>query len=153
MIRPFLTGLLVSALIVAGLMASVLTATILMAGAARAGEPPAKPARVTPVYEHALPDMPGKVIRGVLVEYEPGGKSAGHRHAASAFIYVTVLEGAVRSRINDGPVRTYRAGENFTELPGDIHAVSENASDTEPARLLAVFVVDADETRLTTPLD
>ena len=147
MIRMALAGMLVLTLLVGVLMAETLGVGTL--GAAWAGD---KPAKVTPVYEHALPNVPGKTVRGVLVEYEPGGKSAGHTHAASAFIYVTVLEGAVRSAVNDGPVRTYRAGENFTELPGDIHRVSENASDTEPAKLLAVFVLDTDETRLTTPL-
>ncbi|WP_420418015.1 cupin domain-containing protein [Pacificispira sp.] len=147
MIRMALAGMLALTLLVGVLMAETLGAGPL--GAAWAGD---KPAKVTPVYEHALPNVPGKTVRGVLVEYEPGGKSAGHTHAASAFIYVTVLEGAVRSAVNDGPVRIYRAGENFTELPGDIHRVSENASDTEPSKLLAVFVLDTDETRLTTPL-
>jgi quercetin dioxygenase-like cupin family protein len=63
-----------------------------------------------------------------------------------------VLEGAIRSQVNDGPVRTYKAGESFSELPGDRHSVSANASDTESAKLLAVFVVDTNETELTTPL-
>ena len=69
----------------------------------------------------------------------------------SAFIYATVLEGAIRSKVNDGPERVYRAGEGFAEMPGDRHGVSANASDTEPARLLAVFVVDTNEKNLTTP--
>jgi quercetin dioxygenase-like cupin family protein len=107
--------------------------------------------KVTLVYEHVLPNVPGKSIRGVLVEYQPGGSSPAHTHPNSAFIYATVLEGAIRSQVNDGPVTTYRAGESFSELPGDRHGVSENASTTEPARLLAVFVVDTDETTLTTP--
>jgi quercetin dioxygenase-like cupin family protein len=54
----------------------------------------------------------------------------------------------IRSKVNNGPEKVYRAGENFAELPGDHHAVSANASDTEPARLLAVFVVDTSETNL-----
>jgi quercetin dioxygenase-like cupin family protein len=109
-------------------------------------------ARVTLVYDHVLPNVPGKSMKGVLVEYAPGGTSPAHIHPRSAFIYATVLEGAIRSRVNDGPVVTYRAGESFSENPGDRHAVSENASPTEPARLLAVFVVDTDETNLTTDL-
>ncbi|MGH2396906.1 MAG: cupin domain-containing protein [bacterium] len=107
--------------------------------------------KVTLVYEHVLPNVPGKSIKGVLVEYQPGGSSPAHTHPNSAFIYATVLEGAIRSQVNDGPVVTYRAGESFSELPGDRHGVSENASTTEPMRLLAVFVVDTDETTLTTP--
>jgi quercetin dioxygenase-like cupin family protein len=78
----------------------------------------------------------------VLVEYGPGGYSPGHTHAKSAFIYATVLEGAIRSQINDGPVTTYEAGQSWSELPGDRHRVSANASETKPAKLLAVFVVD-----------
>ncbi len=109
-----------------------------------------KNAKVTLVYEHALPNVPGKSIKGVLVEYDPGGSSPAHTHPKSAFIYATVLEGAIRSSVNDGPIVTYRTGQSFSEMPGDRHSVSENASKTEPAKLLAVFVVDTDEKELTT---
>ena len=105
--------------------------------------------KVTLVYQHELPNVPGKSIKSVLVEYGPGGYTPPHTHAKSAFIYATVLEGAIRSQVNDGPVKTYTAGQNFTELPGDRHMVSANASDTEPAKLLAVFIVDTDEKELT----
>ena len=110
-------------------------------------------AKVTLVYEHALPNVPGKSIKGVLVEYGPGGTSSAHTHPKSAFIYATVLEGAIRSSVNDGPVVTYRSGQSFSEMPGDLHSVSENASKTAPAKLLAVFVVDTDEKELTTPYE
>jgi len=113
---------------------------------------PKEEAKVTLVYDHALPNVPGKSIKGVLIEYAPGGSSPAHTHPKSAFIYATVLEGAIRSQVNDGPVKTYHAGESFSENPGDRHAVSENASSTESARLLAVFVVDTNETTLTTPI-
>ena len=105
-------------------------------------------AKVTVVFDHALPNVPGKSMKGILVEYAPGGSSPAHTHPDSAFIYATVLEGAIRSQVNDGPVTVYRAGENFAEMPGDHHGVSANASDTEPAKLLAVFVVDTDETTI-----
>jgi quercetin dioxygenase-like cupin family protein len=107
--------------------------------------------KVTLVYDHVLPNIPGKSIRGVLVEYAPGGTSSAHTHAKSAFVYATVLEGEIRSQVNDGPVKVYHAGENFSENPGDRHSVSENGSSTKPARLLAVFIVDTNETVLTTP--
>jgi quercetin dioxygenase-like cupin family protein len=112
-----------------------------------------KDSKVTLVYEHALPNVPGKSIKGVLVEYGPGGTSSAHTHPKSAFIYATVLEGAIRSSVNNGPVVTYRTGQSFSEMPGDRHSVSENASETEPAKLLAVFVVDTDEKELTTPYE
>jgi quercetin dioxygenase-like cupin family protein len=107
-------------------------------------------AKVTVVYDHVLPNVPGKSVRGVLVEYEPGGKSPAHTHPNSAFIYATVLEGAIQSQVNDGPVKTYRAGESWSEFPGDHHKVSANASNTERARLLAVFVLDTNETEIAT---
>jgi quercetin dioxygenase-like cupin family protein len=119
--------------------------------AAPAQEASDSKSKVTLVYDHVLPNVPGKSIRGVLVEYAPGGSSPAHFHPRSAFIYATVLEGAIRSQVNNGPVTTYRAGENFSEFPGDHHSVSANASTTEPARLLAVFVVNTEETVLTTP--
>jgi quercetin dioxygenase-like cupin family protein len=109
-------------------------------------------AKVTLVYDHALPNVPGKSIKGVLVEYPPGGTSSAHTHPNSAFIYATVLEGAIRSQVNDGPAKVFHKGENFSEKPGDRHAVSANASDTEPAKLLAVFVVDTADKELTMPL-
>src|SRR5215510_7185977 len=112
-----------------------------------------KNAKVTLVYQHELPNVPGKNIKGVLVEYGPGGYSLGHTHAKSAFIYATVLEGAIRSQINDGPVTTYKAGQSFSELPGGLHRVSANASETEPAKLLVVFVVDTSEKELRFPLE
>lgn len=105
-------------------------------------------AKVTVVFDHVLPNVPGKSMKGVLVEYGPGGSSPAHIHPKSAFIYATILTGAIRSQVNDEPVKVYQAGENFAELPGDRHGVSANASDTEPASLLAVFVVDTNETTL-----
>jgi quercetin dioxygenase-like cupin family protein len=130
--------------------AVLITASVITASAHDASD---DKSRVTLGYDQVLPNVPGKSIRGVLVEYAPGGFSPAHIHPKSAFIYATVLEGAIRSQVNDGPVTTYRAGESFSEFPGDRHGVSENASTTEPARLLAVFVVDTEETVLTTPYE
>lgn len=106
--------------------------------------------KVTLVFDQALPNVPGKSMRGVLVEYAPGASSPAHTHPKSAFIYATVLEGAVRSQVNDTPAKVYHAGEHFVEMPGDHHQVSANASDTAPAKLLAVFVVDTGDTKLVT---
>jgi quercetin dioxygenase-like cupin family protein len=133
------------------LLVATLPFAILPFGSVLADTAQSKNAKVTLVYQHELPNVPGKSIKGVLVEYGPGGYSPGHTHAKSAFIYATVLEGAIRSQVNDGPVTIYKAGENFSELPGDRHGVSANASETEPAKLLAVFVVDTNETELTIP--
>jgi len=129
---------------------SLLVATLPF-GSALADAPTANDAKATLVYQHELPNVPGKSIKGVLVEYVPGGNSPGHAHPISAFIYATVLEGEILSQVNDGPVTTYKAGQSFSELPGDRHGVSANASKTKPAKLLAVFVVDTNETELTIP--
>ncbi|MBB3593619.1 quercetin dioxygenase-like cupin family protein [Rhizobium sp. BK529] len=108
-------------------------------------------AKITVVFDHELPNVPGKSMRGVLVEYGPGGYNPAHTHAKSAFIYATVIEGEIKSKVNDGKEKVFKTGENWVEVPGDHHLVSANASKTKPAKILAVFVVDTKETELTTP--
>ena len=100
--------------------------------------------KVTIVFDHAIPNVPGKSMKGILVEYGPGVATGAHIHPKSAFTYATVLEGAVRTSVNDGPAVVYKAGQTFAEMPGDRHSVDENASKTEPAKMLAVMVVDTD---------
>ena len=125
----------------------------LLAGAVLAGSAcaHAPDGTVRPNFSHALPNVPGKSLVAVEVDYPPGGASAPHHHARSAFIYAYVLSGEIQSQVDDGPARVYRAGESFYELPGAHHRISRNASRTMPARLLAVFVVDTGEQPLTTP--
>jgi quercetin dioxygenase-like cupin family protein len=107
---------------------------------------------VTKNFEAAIPNVPGKSLIALEVDYAPGEASPPHTHAKSAFIYAYVISGAIESKVNDGETRVYRAGESWSEPPGAIHSISRNASKTEPAKLLAVFVVDTDEKTLTTPL-
>jgi quercetin dioxygenase-like cupin family protein len=101
------------------------------------------------VFDHAIPNAEGKSMVAILVNYPPGGTSPPHHHAPSAFIYAYVLSGAVRSQVNDEPVKTYQAGEGFYELPGARHRISENASGEHPATMLAVYVVDSNDKPLT----
>lgn len=131
-------------------LANGLLCALLLAVPAAAAEK-AHNAKVTVVFDHELPTVPGKSVRGVLVEYGPGGSNPAHTHAKSAFIYATVIEGSIRSQVNDGKAKVYKTGENWVEMPGDHHLVSANASKTEPAKILAVFVVDTKETNLTIP--
>ena len=126
-------------------------AAALLATRAGAHEEIAPGAKVSVVFDQALPNVPGKSLRTVLVEYEPGAGSPSHRHPQSAFIYARVLEGAIRSKVNDEPEKTYGVGEAWTEKPGDHHQVSHNASDTQPAKLLAIFVVDTADTKIVIP--
>jgi quercetin dioxygenase-like cupin family protein len=113
---------------------------------------PSAAQKVTPQFEQTIPNIPGKSLIAVVVDYAPGGASPSHTHAKSAFIFAYVLSGEIESQVNDGPGRVFRAGESFYETPGARHSVSRNASKTEPARLLAVFVVDTDDKELTTPV-
>lgn len=105
---------------------------------------------VKPNFAHAIPNIPGKSLIAVEVTYPPGAASQPHHHAKSAFIYAYVLSGAIESKVDDEPGRIYRAGESWYEAPGAHHLESRNASKTEPAKLLAVFVVDTDDKKLTT---
>jgi quercetin dioxygenase-like cupin family protein len=108
--------------------------------------------KVTTNFEQTIPNIPGKSLVALVVDYAPGGASAPHIHAKTAFIYAYVVSGEIESKVNDGKTRVYKAGESWFEPPGSSHPVSRNASKTKPAKLLAVFVVDSDEKELTTPV-
>jgi quercetin dioxygenase-like cupin family protein len=114
------------------------------ANAAAAGE------GVELITSQALPNVPGKRITVVRVSYGPGGFSRPHRHAGSVTAYIT--RGQIRSQLGGGPVETFQVGQSFFEPPGSTHMVSANASTTEPAELIAVFVAD-EGAELTTYLD
>jgi quercetin dioxygenase-like cupin family protein len=107
--------------------------------------------QVKVAFEHAIPNVEGKKMVAVVVTYSPGAKSLPHHHAPSSFIYAYVLSGSIRSQVGDEPAKVYQVGEGFYEVPGSYHRVSENASDKDPASLLAVFVVDSNDAALTTP--
>ena len=112
---------------------------------------PAAAQVVKPQLSAPLPNAPGKTMTVVTVNYAPGQKSGPHHHAASAFLYARVLQGQVRSEVEgQGPAKVYGVGEGWTEGPNAHHVVSENASATEPASILVVFVADHGAT-LTTP--
>jgi quercetin dioxygenase-like cupin family protein len=100
------------------------------------------------ISSEKLPNVPGKSVTAVLVTYPPGGKSGKHHHAGSVLAFV--VSGEIRSENSaTGPAKVYKAGESFFEPQGSEHLVSENASATEPASLLAIFIAD-DGAELTT---
>jgi len=105
---------------------------------------------VEPIGSYALPNVPGKRVTIVRVFYGPGGFTPPHRHSGSVTAYIT--KGEIRSQLGGGPVETFKVGQSFFEPPGSTHMVSANASATEPAELIAVFVAD-EGARLTTLLD
>ena len=109
--------------------------------------------KATPNFNQPITNIPGKSLIAIVVDYAPGAASPSHTHAKSAFIYAYVVSGAIESQVNDGSKRVYQAGESFYETPGATHSVSRNASQTEPAKLLAVFVLDSDDKELVIPVE
>jgi quercetin dioxygenase-like cupin family protein len=123
--------------------------TILCSIALAATVTAAQPARE--VFSHALPALAGNQLQVHLIEvnYAPGESSPAHSHPCPVTGYV--ISGAVRMQVKGEPEKVYRAGETFYEAPNGVHAVSANASATEPARFLAYFVCDH-EAPLATPV-
>jgi quercetin dioxygenase-like cupin family protein len=109
----------------------------LCASSAQAGSPEDK---VELIGSYALPNVAGKRVTIVRVFYGPGGFTRPHRHAGSVTAYIA--KGEIRSQLGGGPVETFAVGQSFFEPPGSTHLVSANASATEPAELIAVFVAD-----------
>ena len=105
----------------------------------------------TRIFEHALPNAPGKELLAAEVVYPPGGSTPAHTHPKSSFIYAYVVSGEVVSAVDEEKPRTYRAGEGWYEVPGAHHRVSRNGSRTKPAKLLAIFVVDEGQKQLVFP--
>jgi quercetin dioxygenase-like cupin family protein len=112
--------------------------------------PGAKLDTVEPIASYALPNVPGKRVTIVRVFYGPGGFTRPHRHSGSVTAYIT--KGEIRSQLGGGPLETFTVGQSFFEPPGSTHLVSANASSTEPAELIAVFVAD-EGAQLTTFLE
>ena len=130
--------------------ATCLALAISMAGPVAAHDGQAE--TVTKNFEATIPNIPGKSLIALEVNYAPGAASPSHTHANSSFIYAYVISGAIESKVNDGETRIYRAGESWSEPPGATHSISRNASKTELAKLLAVFVLDTNDNPLTTPI-
>jgi quercetin dioxygenase-like cupin family protein len=97
--------------------------------------------QVREIFSRELPNVPGKALTAVQVDYAPGGASKPHHHH-SGVVLAYVVYGEIRSKVDDAPPRVYHAGETFFEDLGAHYLISENASTSEPARLLAVFVAD-----------
>ena len=102
---------------------------------------------VTTAFHYPIANVQGKILAAVVVDYPPGGKTPEHRHGTS-FVVGYVLSGAIRSKVNDGPEQVFHAGESFTAAPGAHHKMSENASEIEPAKMIAVFVSDTTQKEL-----
>ncbi len=96
--------------------------------------------KITPLITKELAGLAGKEAVMLTVEYAPGASSSKHRHNAHTFVYV--LEGSVVMQVEGGKETTLGPGQTFYESPDDIHSVSKNASNTQPAKFLVFFVKD-----------
>ncbi|MCI2423737.1 cupin domain-containing protein [Saccharopolyspora sp. K220] len=105
--------------------------------ATTASQPPAETLNI--LLQQELPNVQGKTFTSAIVDFPPGARAAPHRHG-EAFVYAYVLEGTVRSTLDDKPTSTYHQGENWVEQPGTHHVLTENTSQTNRAKLLVTFV-------------
>jgi quercetin dioxygenase-like cupin family protein len=134
---------------------AALTAAVMLSPAVHA-QPTPEDSGQNPVVRTVFnqpSNVPGKSLEAVTVSYPPGAKSGAHHHATSAFIMAYVISGAIRSQVEGESARVYHAGETWSEAPGAHHTISENASATERAELLAVFLLDTGDGPLTTDDD
>ncbi|HEU4731175.1 MAG TPA: cupin domain-containing protein [Kofleriaceae bacterium] len=122
-----------------------------IAGALALGPATALATPATPRFDHAIPNLPGKSLIALEVNLAPGEANHAHHHARSAFIFAYVLSGTIRSQVEGEPPHDYHTGDSWYEPPGAHHIMSRNLSTTQPAKLLAVFVVDSDDKPLSTP--
>lgn len=81
-------------------------------------------------------NLDGWQMTATEVSYAPGESSTRHRHPG--FVCGYVLEGQYRFAVDGEAERVLSAGQMFFEDPGDVHAVSGNASRTHPTRILAI---------------
>jgi quercetin dioxygenase-like cupin family protein len=114
---------------------------------ASAGSNPASAGVVHVLSQQSLAGQTGTDVTILTVDYPPGGSTPPHEHPGTTYAYV--LQGAVVSKVNDGPTKTFTSGQIWTEQPHDRHMISKNASSTEPARLL-VFMIAPHGAQLTT---
>ncbi|WP_036436133.1 cupin domain-containing protein [Mycobacterium sp. URHB0044] len=135
---------MIAARFTTGLLTSAVAAFIAGCGAS-AADPAADTASAPPVetlaplYQQALPNVADKTFTSAIVTFPPAARAMPHRHG-DAFVYAYVLEGTVNSQLEGEPAHVYHQGENWSETPGAHHLATENASATEPAKLLVVFI-------------
>jgi quercetin dioxygenase-like cupin family protein len=94
--------------------------------------------RVTPLLTEKMPDLPGKEIDVITVEFAPGSVDPIHRHNAHAVVYV--LSGEIEMQVRGGKLQRLGPGQVFYESPTDVHTVGRNVSKTKPAKFVVFFV-------------
>src|SRR5215475_12973457 len=118
------------------------TAQLSIGPSSAQAQAPSVPAaqKSTELFKQSMDDV-ARTLTVRLTERDPGNGSGPHRHPGS-YTVGYILSGAYEVKINDGPLRTLRAGEVFYEPPNALHAVSRNASATEPLKYLVIQVSD-----------
>lgn len=113
---------------------------------------PALPATNSRILScESLPDVPGKAVTTVAVDFPPLAASAPHRHPGT--VTAVVVQGTIRSQLAGGPLIDYKTGETFFEPPRALHLVAENPDPSHPAKLIAYFVTDENCGPLVLPVD
>ena len=98
--------------------------------------------KITPLMKQVIADFPGHEVTMITLDFPPGSGRLPHRHPGHhTFGYV--LEGTYKIKLDDGPEKLLVKGQTFYEAPGQLHAVSRNASDTEPAKVLVVMLAES----------
>lgn len=95
------------------------------------------------VYEYKLVGIPNKTLINLRVEFPPNGSTPPHRHGG-ANVGGYVLKGKVLNKMNDEPMKLIEEGGSWFEAPGCHHRISDNASATEPATIMATMITDTD---------
>jgi quercetin dioxygenase-like cupin family protein len=117
-----------AALAASSMPAALLAQTNQMPGASRRRE----------VIKQNLPGEPEREITLIEVTYPPGTGSLPHVHPSGVMAFV--VSGSITSKVDEAPEQTFHAGEAWWEPPGAVHRISRNASNTEPATLLAIYI-------------
>lgn len=119
---------------------------VVMTGATAIGpvrsQPPAPATQVSALMKRTIAEFPGREIMVITLDIPPGGGSSPHRHPGH-HIFGYVLEGTYKLKLDQGPETNLTKGQTFYEAPGQLHAVSANASQTEPAKVLAFIVAES----------
>jgi quercetin dioxygenase-like cupin family protein len=123
-------------------LAYILPLIVMMSASAALAQQQAPATKVTTLLQQVLADYPGHEVLMLTLDIPPGVVSSPHRHPGH-HVFGYVLEGSYRFKVGEGPETVLSKGQTFYEAPGQLHAVSGNASQTEPAKVLAFMVAES----------
>ncbi|CAG7965101.1 unnamed protein product [Penicillium olsonii] len=110
-------------------------------------EPTYDPSRPRPAlsinFSYRLSGIPNKTIVSLTINFGPNSSTPPHRHGG-ANVAAYVLSGAVYNKMNNEPMEVIKEGGSWFEAPGCHHRISDNASETEPATVVATLITDTE---------